>query len=344
MKVLIRLVMLLIVIQVSKISTDRDLLRLSSGIILRYEGKAYLINGIYHGILVIDLPEAKLPRMVQIYCRPGSISRDRRPLRAPLNSSDTGERNATMEVDRNMNFTKPIKTWDQVELEMKNGSSAGCGSLIQQKQLQVGVSMITGYHRRIGRLQRDILKVIPEGFTESTNGRRKRGTSMWHVINPVFWQEKLWDLYKGEDEIEEVMEHIKMALNYTMGALKAGENTMDLLWQRSNVMDKRMTELTDEIVKTVSKLDMGIKIQQMSVDMLAEYDTFMFQSISAYADYENNFVQIKNSVRALTERGKLDPLLVPVHELESLLRDVRETLKKNDTNIQTSIRKFGILF
>ena len=103
---------------------------------------------------------------------------------------------------------------------------------------------------------------------------------------------------------------------------------MDLLWQKSNVTDKRLTELTDEKANTVSKLEMGIRIQQISAAMLAEYDTFMFQSIAAYADYENNFVQIKNSIQALTERGRLELFLVPVHEMEELLKDVRGTLKR----------------
>ena len=54
----------------------------------------------------------------------------------------------------------------------------------------------------------------------------------------------------------------------------------------------------------------------------------MFQSISAYADYENNLVQIQNSIQALTERGRLEPFLVPVHEMGNWLKDVQETLKR----------------
>ena len=332
MKVLIQLVMVLITVQVSETLTDRDILRLSNGIILRYEGSGYLISGMYNGILVIDLPQIQLPRTVQIYCKPGSVGRVRRPLRVPLNESESVERYTTIEPDRNVSttpiFSKPTKTWDQVELGMKNGSSEGCQSLLQQRQLRTGVSMITGYHRRIGRLQRDILKAIPEDVTETKHDRKKRGTSMWHVINPVFWQSKLWDLLKGEEEMEEILNHIKIALNKTADAIEAGENMMNLLWKESKVIDKRLTELTDEIVKTVLKLDMGIRIQQITVATLAEYDTFMFQSIAAYADYENNFVQIKNSIQALTERGRLEPFLVPVHEMDNLLKDVQETLKR----------------
>ena len=188
--------------------------------------------------------------------------------------------------------------------------------------------MITGYHRRIGRLQRDILKAIPEDLTETKYGRMKRETSMWHLINPVFWQSKLWDLWKNEDEKEEVLRRIKIALNITLETLEAGENMMDLLWQKSNITDMRLTDLTNEITNTVSKLEMGIRLQQITVVTLAEYGTFMFQSIAAYADYENNLAQIKNLIQALTERGILEPLLVPKHEMENLVKEVRETLKK----------------
>ena len=152
--------------------------------------------------------------------------------------------------------------------------------------------MITGYHRRIGRLQRDILKAIPEDLTETKYGRMRRETSMWHLINPVFWQSKLWDLWKNEDESEEVLRRIKIALNITLETLEAGENMMDLLWQKSNVTDKRLTDLTEEVAKTVSKLELGIRVQQITIDALAEFDTYMFQAIAAYGDYENNFVQI----------------------------------------------------
>ena len=67
---------------------------------------------------------------------------------------------------------------------------------------------------------------------------------MWHVINPIFWQAKLWDLWKNEDESEEALKHIKSALNKTIDALEAGETMMDLLWQKSNVTDKRLMDLT----------------------------------------------------------------------------------------------------
>ena len=180
----------MITVQVSETLTDRDILRSTNGIILRYEGSGYLISGMYNGILVIDLPEVRLPRTVQIYCRPGLIGRDRRLLRTPLNESGSVERNATIELEGNvsdiLNFSRPTKTWEQAELEIKNGSYEGCYSTLQQRQLQTGVSMITGYHRRIGRLQRDILKAIPEDVTETKYERKKRETSMWHVINPNF--------------------------------------------------------------------------------------------------------------------------------------------------------------
>ena len=328
----LQLVMTLIIIQVSENISDRDILRYPNGVILRHEGNGYLISGIYNGILVVDLPEVILPRSVQIYCKPGSVGRSGRPMRVFLNDSGSGEMKETIESDRDgsaiSNFSKQIKTWDQMELEMKNESSEGCYSLLQQKQLLAGISMITGYHRRIGRLQRDIFKAIPEDLTETNHGRMKRETSMWHVINPIFWQAKLWDLWKNEDESEEALKHIKIALNKTVDALEAGENMMDLLWQKSNVTDRRLTDLTNGIIDTVSKLEMSIRIQQITVVTLAEYGTFMFQSIAAYADYENNLAQIKNSIQALTERGRLEPLLVPTHEMENLVKEVRETLKK----------------
>ena len=103
---------------------------------------------------------------------------------------------------------------------------------------------------------------------------------------------------------------------------------MDLLWQKSNVTDKRLTDLTEEVAKTVSKLELGIRVQQITIDALAKFDTYMFQAIAAYGDYENNFVQIKNAVKALIEREKLDVLLISVKELENLLTEIRENLKK----------------
>ena len=133
-KVPIPLVMILIIIQVSENLSDRDISRLPNGVILRHEGNGYLISGIYNGILVVDLPEVKLPRTVQIYCKLETVGRSGRPARVHLNDSLSGERNETIEGERDVsaisNTSKPIKTWDQMELEMKNGSSEGCYSLL----------------------------------------------------------------------------------------------------------------------------------------------------------------------------------------------------------------------
>ena len=128
MKVLIQLVMVLITVQVSDTLTDRDILRLSNGIILRYEGSGYLISGMYDGILVIDLSEIQLPRTVQIYCKPGAVGRYRRPLRVPLNESESVERNTTIEPNRNGNTTlEPDRNGSTTPISLQANQDMGAG-------------------------------------------------------------------------------------------------------------------------------------------------------------------------------------------------------------------------
>ena len=197
MKVLRQLLMLLLIAgQVSESLANQDILRLNSGVILRYEGSSHLISGIYNGIIMVDLPEVKLPRISQIYCRTGTNARDRRSKRAPLDEIDSAV-NASLEMERNesrvLNSSRPVMTWNQMENDLKDGSS-GCESALQQKQLRVGISMILGYHKRINRLQWDIMRVVPEDSTEPKKGRNSRSTSYWNLLNPMFMAPKLWDM------------------------------------------------------------------------------------------------------------------------------------------------------